>query len=236
MKEIDVKRIVGEVAARHGVLVEENDPLMVALSANGVILEALARELLDELRAVSARLEDVTMELPDEMSAALKQAAEYAAGSVRRGLEQDIEEPASRLGQSWTPYIVHNRAPRCGCGLRSVSSLEWCSLPATLLLAVSAGEEEDYARFDRSTDHVSRAEGDMRTRSGTGGPAAGIGVPGRRGGCLAPPCLPRRDHGHSLASSSGHLERTPLKCESRDVTRLAGGIATVRCRQSLPFR
>ena len=91
MKEIDVKRIVGEVAARHGVLVEENDPLMVALSANGVLLEELARELLDELRTVSARLENVTMELPDEMNAALKQAAEYAASSVRRGLEQDIE-------------------------------------------------------------------------------------------------------------------------------------------------
>ena len=91
MREIDVKRIVGEVAARHGVLVEENDPLMVALSANGVLLEALARELLDELRTVSARVENVTMELPDEMSAALKQAAEYAASSVRRGLELDIE-------------------------------------------------------------------------------------------------------------------------------------------------
>ena len=91
MKEIDVKRIVGEVAARHGVLVEENDPLMVALSANGVLLEALAQELLDDLRTVAARLEDVTLELPDETSAALKQAAEYAASSVRRGLEQDIE-------------------------------------------------------------------------------------------------------------------------------------------------
>ena len=91
MRQIDVKKIVGEVAAKHGVLVEEDDPLMVALSANGVLLDALAQEMLDELRSVSAHLENVSVNLPGEASAALKEAAEYAASSVRRGLEFDIE-------------------------------------------------------------------------------------------------------------------------------------------------
>jgi hypothetical protein len=89
--EIDVKQVVGEVAAKHGVLIEENDPLMVALSANGVVLEALARGLLAELESVSARLENMRLDLPDEVGAALKEAAEHAATSVRRGLELDIE-------------------------------------------------------------------------------------------------------------------------------------------------
>jgi hypothetical protein len=91
VRQIDVKKIVGDVAAKYGVLVEENDPLMVALSANGVLLEALAQELLNEVRSVSADLHDVTIHLPGEASAALKEAAEYAATSVRRGLELDIE-------------------------------------------------------------------------------------------------------------------------------------------------
>jgi hypothetical protein len=91
VRPIDVKKIVGDVAAKHGVLVGENDPLMVALSANGVLLEALAQELLSEVRSVSADLHDVSINLPDEASAALEQAAEYAATSVRRGLELDIE-------------------------------------------------------------------------------------------------------------------------------------------------
>jgi len=91
VSRIDVKRIVGEVAARHGVLIEENDPLMVALTANGVVLEALARELLAELQGASARLENLTVNLPEEAGAALKEAAEQAAMSVRRGLERDIE-------------------------------------------------------------------------------------------------------------------------------------------------
>src|SRR5215469_17771615 len=64
---------------------------MVALTANGVVLEALARELLAELRGASARLENLTVNLPEEAGAALKEAAEQAAMSVRRGVEQDIE-------------------------------------------------------------------------------------------------------------------------------------------------
>lgn len=91
MKDIDVKRIVGEVAAKHRVLVEEDDPLMVALTANGAFLEALAAELLEELRSVSVRLENVSLTLPAETTSALKEAAESAAALARRGLESDIE-------------------------------------------------------------------------------------------------------------------------------------------------
>ena len=68
MTQIDVKQVVGEVAAKHGVLIEENDPLMVALSANGVVLEALARGLLSELESVSARLENMRSDLPTEVA------------------------------------------------------------------------------------------------------------------------------------------------------------------------
>jgi len=51
----------------------------------------LARELLAELQGASARLENLTVNLPEEAGAALKEAAEQAAMCVRRGLEQDIE-------------------------------------------------------------------------------------------------------------------------------------------------
>ena len=91
MRQIDIKKIVGEVAAKHAVLVDQDDPLMVALTANGVLLDALAQEMLDELRTVSAHLENMSVNLPGKTSAALKEAAEYAASSVRRGLESDIE-------------------------------------------------------------------------------------------------------------------------------------------------
>ena len=90
-----LKKIVGEVAARHGVLIDDNDPLMVALTANGLVLEALARELLAESRAVVEKLESASVALPEETRAALAQAADSAAmrsaETVRQGLASDIE-------------------------------------------------------------------------------------------------------------------------------------------------
>ena len=75
MKDVDVKKIVGEVAARHGVLIDDNDPLMVALTANGLVLEALARELLAESRSVVEKLESASVTLPEEAKSALCHAA-----------------------------------------------------------------------------------------------------------------------------------------------------------------
>src|SRR5262245_4884081 len=64
---------------------------MVALTANGLVLEALAKELLAELQRVSSRLESIGVSLPEEAQSALKGAAEHAVTTVRKGLELDIE-------------------------------------------------------------------------------------------------------------------------------------------------
>ena len=64
---------------------------MVALTANSVVLEHLTQELLAELRLASERLERASLCFPAEAGTALKEAGEYAAKSVRRGLESDIE-------------------------------------------------------------------------------------------------------------------------------------------------
>lgn len=91
VNEVDVKRIIGEVAARHGMLLGDDDPLMVALTANGLVLEVLARELMAESAAIAERLEAARVTLPEETRVALIQAAEQAAASVRAGLNSDIE-------------------------------------------------------------------------------------------------------------------------------------------------
>ena len=91
MKDFDVKKIVGEVAARHGVLIDTNDPLMVALTANGLVLEVLAKELLIEVQTVALKLESVSVALPIEARVALAQAATDSADAARRGMASDIE-------------------------------------------------------------------------------------------------------------------------------------------------
>ena len=88
---VDVKRIIGDVAARHGVRLDDDDPLVVALTANAVALEDVAQVLLAEVRRVTDELQKVAVELPDEASAVLREAATEAAATVRRDLSEDIQ-------------------------------------------------------------------------------------------------------------------------------------------------
>jgi hypothetical protein len=81
---LDVRAIIGEVAARHGVRMDSDDPLVLALVANGVVLEFLAEELMSGVRQVTARL-------PGETEAALTAAATRTAESLRQAVQADIE-------------------------------------------------------------------------------------------------------------------------------------------------
>ena len=144
MKDVDVKKIVGEVAARHGVLIDENDPLMVALTANGLVLEALARELLTESRAVVEKLESASVALPEETRAALAQAADSASDEVGRngatgvgcGYRRSKPQGARDCGLGVPGAVTGGNVDGCGspsacCGRR------WC-----LWRALSPGAED----------------------------------------------------------------------------------------------
>jgi hypothetical protein len=47
--QFDVRRVIAEVAQRQGVLLEEGDPLFVALEAQAVVLQEVAARLLSEI-------------------------------------------------------------------------------------------------------------------------------------------------------------------------------------------
>ncbi len=85
---IDAKKVIAEAAREHGVLLEEGDPLFVALAAHVVVLQEVGDRLLREVEDVSSGLRST---VPAEIESALRTAAETAAESVRRGLDSDIE-------------------------------------------------------------------------------------------------------------------------------------------------
>lgn len=87
-KALDVRRIIAEVARRHGALLEEGDPLFVALEAHAVVLEELAARLISEVEDASRHIKAV---VPNQMDAAMRAALETAAQSVRRGIDTDIQ-------------------------------------------------------------------------------------------------------------------------------------------------
>ena len=84
----DVRRVIAEVARKQGVLLEEGDPLFVALEAHAVVLQEVAARLLVEIEEASQHLKTV---VPGQVDAAMKASLETAARTVREGMDADIE-------------------------------------------------------------------------------------------------------------------------------------------------
>ena len=101
---IDAKKVIAEAAREHGVLLEEGDPLFVALAAHVVVLQEVGDRLLREVEDVSNGLRST---VPAEIESALRSAVETAAESVRRGLDSDIESARS-LSEKYLsrPHVV----------------------------------------------------------------------------------------------------------------------------------
>ena len=65
----DVRRVIAEVARKQGVLLEEGDPLFVALEAHAVVLQEVAARLLIEIQEASEHLKTV---VPGQVDSAMK--------------------------------------------------------------------------------------------------------------------------------------------------------------------
>jgi hypothetical protein len=85
---IDARQVIADVAREHGVLLEEGDPLFVALEAHALVLQEVADQLLQEVEETSRHLKTT---VPMEVEAAMRQVMELAADSVRKGLDADLE-------------------------------------------------------------------------------------------------------------------------------------------------
>ena len=84
----DVRRVIAEVARKHSVLLEEGDPLFVALEAHAIVLQELADRLIGQIDEASMYLKTA---VPTQVDAVLKTSLETAAKAVRQGIDADIE-------------------------------------------------------------------------------------------------------------------------------------------------
>ncbi len=108
---IDAKKVIAEAAREHGVLLEEGDPLFVALAAHVVVLQEVGDRLVREVEDVSNRLRAT---VPAEIESALRSAVETAAESVRRGLDSDIESASLKARAIVDAvYRAQSRAAMC---------------------------------------------------------------------------------------------------------------------------
>ena len=87
-RTFDVRRVIAEVARKHSVLLEEGDPLFVALEAHAIVLQELADRLVGQIDEASMYLKTA---VPIQVNAVMKESLETAARAVRQGIDADIE-------------------------------------------------------------------------------------------------------------------------------------------------
>jgi len=91
MASIDVKKLTSEVAARHGVLIREDDPAMVLVTMSEIVLEEALRKADVRLGAVLSEAEAQQKRLQLEAIAWVQEEIGRAGSALRAQLERDID-------------------------------------------------------------------------------------------------------------------------------------------------
>ena len=90
MAEVDVKRIVGEMASKHGIRLDVNDPAISMVLLNRLVLEHSADDLVAGIRASMYDFEEAVRKV--QTRAGQLVAAEFndRVGAIRSELQRDI--------------------------------------------------------------------------------------------------------------------------------------------------
>lgn len=92
---LDFKRITAEVAARHGMLVSQDDPAMLLVTMNEVVLEQVFGKIEARTEEIVASLEASFRSAQSEALGGVEKEARKAGIAVREEIQKDID--AGRL-------------------------------------------------------------------------------------------------------------------------------------------
>ena len=92
---LDFKRITAEVAARHGMLVSQDDPAMLLVTMNEVVLQQVFRNIEARTQEIVAGLEVGFRSAQREALGSVEREARKAGIAVREEIQKDID--AGRL-------------------------------------------------------------------------------------------------------------------------------------------
>ena len=107
---LDVKRLIGEVAARNGIRVESWDPAFALVTLNELVLEEIARRLTEEVHSGVAEFTEAVNKTEARAGKILAQQVKEAAAELRREMQRDIEE--ARLKANEIVANVHRAHSR----------------------------------------------------------------------------------------------------------------------------
>ena len=92
---LDLKRVTAEVAARHGMMVRQDDPAMLLVTMNEVVLQQVVENIEVRVRKIVADIEDEVRSTQREAAGKIESEARKAGIAVREEIQKDID--AGRL-------------------------------------------------------------------------------------------------------------------------------------------
>ena len=94
MGTIDVKRLIGEVASRHRILLREDDPAFAIVTLNQLVLEAIANDLIQRVKGLVGEFNNAAERVQTRAGAAIADEVRCAIESARSTLQRDLESGA----------------------------------------------------------------------------------------------------------------------------------------------
>lgn len=95
MVSVDTKRLSGEVAARHGLLIREDDPAMALVTMSEIVLEQVLKEAEVRLLGVLSEAEKSQKNSQQDVLVWVQEEMGRAGSALRLQLQRDID--AGRL-------------------------------------------------------------------------------------------------------------------------------------------
>jgi hypothetical protein len=99
----DIKTLIGEVAARHGVTLRADDPAFVLVTVNQLVLEQAIAELAQRAQEMMREFDRSAERVQAQAGSALARGVQKASAEIREGLRHEIAEAITTIhspGQS----------------------------------------------------------------------------------------------------------------------------------------
>ncbi len=111
MAEVDVKRIVGELASKHGIRLDANDPAISIVLVNRLVLEHSADELVAGIRASMHDFEEAVRKVQTRAGQLVAAEFNERVGAIRSELQRDIALAGARANEIVYRAEQANRHP-----------------------------------------------------------------------------------------------------------------------------
>jgi hypothetical protein len=96
----DVKALIGEVAARHGITLRPDDPVFALVTVNQLVLEQAMTELIGRTQQLTNEFDQAAARLQARAGSVLATEVRKAGAEIRQAFRQDITSTGIRPRQS----------------------------------------------------------------------------------------------------------------------------------------